>query len=212
VLDLIDCYDDRDVTINLETKLDPTAPNETLAVEKYITDLVPILERRGYANRATMQSFDWRTLLGIRDMFPYMPLVALLDEVTLEKIDGAFPWLGGIDLDGDFQGDWVAAAASVGASVLSPAHGFPANESVEWPGYIPLVTEDVVKRGHDLGMAVVPWTADFDATIHKLINDGVDGIISNYPERVIWAANERGFSVGRGKIGSVPNCLAHANS
>jgi glycerophosphoryl diester phosphodiesterase len=44
VLQLVNCYGDSGVMINLETKLDPLKPNETLSVKNYITDLVPILQ------------------------------------------------------------------------------------------------------------------------------------------------------------------------
>jgi glycerophosphoryl diester phosphodiesterase len=46
VLDLIACYGHKGITINLETKLDPERLNLTLPVEKYINDIVPILEAK----------------------------------------------------------------------------------------------------------------------------------------------------------------------
>lgn len=70
----------------------------------------------------------------------------------------------------NFKGDWVAAAKSIGASVLSPVHGTPSGDTPNTPGYVPLVTADVVKRAHKLGMQVIPWTVDFESTISKLIS------------------------------------------
>jgi glycerophosphoryl diester phosphodiesterase len=43
VLDLVNCYGDKSVTINLETKLDPTKSNQTLPLETYVNDLIPIV-------------------------------------------------------------------------------------------------------------------------------------------------------------------------
>ncbi|KAK9349678.1 PLC-like phosphodiesterase [Lipomyces doorenjongii] len=211
VLDVIDCYGDKQIGINLETKLDPEHQNETLPVHTYINDIIPILQKRGFASRTSIQSFDWRTLIGIKKKFPEIVTVALLDQTTVVPVDGTYPWLGGVDLD-DFGGDWVAAAASIGASILSPVHGFPSNETVNTPGYEPFVTADVVRRSHKLGMSVIPWTVDHEVTIAKLIEDGVDGIISNYPERVMWVGREkRGSSGGTGSRHR-PECLTKASS
>ncbi|KAK9372288.1 PLC-like phosphodiesterase [Lipomyces chichibuensis] len=211
VLDLIDCYGDKQIGINLETKLDPDNQNETLPVDKYINDIIPILQKRGFASRTTIQSFDWRTLIGIKKKFPEIVTVALLDQTTIVPVDGTYPWLGGVDL-GEFDGDWVAAAASIGASILSPVHGFPSNETVNTPGYEPFLTENVVWRSHRLGMSVIPWTIDHEVTIAKLIDDGVDGIISNYPERVMCVGRERRGSSGRTGSRHRPECLTKAST
>ncbi|PWW78962.1 hypothetical protein C7212DRAFT_350211 [Tuber magnatum] len=169
VLDLIDCYGDKKVALNLETKLDPEHTNETLPVETYIDNLVPILERRGYADRTYIQSFDWRTIIGIKKKFPKTKTVALLDDTTVVPSGNlGFTWLGGIDLQKDFAGDWVKAAHSIDVTVLSPVHGTPSSASVNTPGYKPFTTADVVNRAHELGMMVIPWTVDDEVTIDKM--------------------------------------------
>jgi glycerophosphoryl diester phosphodiesterase len=210
VLDLINCYDEG-VAINLETKLDPLNANETLPVEKYITDLWPIIQRKGLANRTTIQSFDWRTLVGIHERFPEVTLVALLDDITtlFNEAVGGYPWLGGVDLDA-LNGDWIAAAHSIGAKVVSPVHGVPPEGTPDTPGYQPFVTREVVKRAHGLGMIVAPWTVDYEVTANKMIDDGVDVIISNYPEKVMWVGQQRGLSMGRGRNPRKPECLVTA--
>ncbi|PUU74755.1 PLC-like phosphodiesterase [Tuber borchii] len=167
VLDLIDCYGDKKVQINLETKLDPENPNQTLSVDTYIDNLVPILQRRGYADRTYIQSFDWRTLIGIKKKFPKTRTVALLDDTTVVPSGNlGFTWLGGIDLQKDFAGDWVKAAHSINATALSPVHGVPS--SVNTPGYKPFTTAAIVSQAHELGMIVVPWTVDDEVTIDKM--------------------------------------------
>jgi len=47
--------------------------------------------------------------------------------------------------------------------------------------YYKTVTMDSVKYCHGQGMQVVPWTANTKEEINKLIELGVDGIISDYP-------------------------------
>lgn len=213
MLTLITCYADPGITINLETKLDPTAPAETWPPAKYL-DLVPLLAAHNLLSRTTIQSFDWRTLALISAIHPSVPTVALLDETTIAPDPTnrtSYPWLGGLNLAADFDGNWVAAAAAIGAKALSPVHGFPSNLTVNSPGYTPFTTKQVVEEAHALGMAVVPWTADHEVTITKLLDDGVDAVISNYPERVLAVARQRGLSVGRARSPSRPECLAGAS-
>lgn len=76
-------------------------PNETLPLENYINDIVPILQKRGYADRTSIQSFDWRTLVGIKKKFPKTKTVALLDYTTIVAEDRGvpgYPWLGGVNV------------------------------------------------------------------------------------------------------------------
>ncbi len=86
-------------------------------------------------------------------------------------------------LEEDFQGDWVAAAHSIGAGILSAKHGVPSNLTYNSVGYEQFTTPEVVQRAHQLGMKVIPWTVDHEVTIDAMISADVDGIISNYPER-----------------------------
>ena len=39
----------------------------------------------------------------------------------------------------------------------------------------------------------MPWTINDPATMHKLIDDGVDGIITDYPDRLRTVLAERGL-------------------
>lgn len=184
VLDLIQCYGDNKVKINLETKIDPLEPAETLPLDKYITDIVPVLKRRKFDKRTTIQSFDWRTLIAIKKMWPDIKTVALIDDTTITPEDGRgrghYPWLGGIDLALEFKGDFIAAAKSIGASILSPIHGISSSMSINNPAYKPFVTKDMVAKTHKAGMEMIPWTVDDEPTMEKLIRDGVDAIICKF--------------------------------
>lgn len=143
-----------------QTKLDPIRPNETLSVDTYINNIIPLLKRRGFDKRTYIQSFDWRTIIGIKKKFPSTRTVALLDDTTIIPYDrgvGGYPWLGGIDLQKDFRGDWVKAAKHIQATVVSPVHGIGGG-TVNSPEYKAFVTKDIVSRAHKLGLQIIPWT------------------------------------------------------
>lgn len=197
VLDFILCYTDKDIYINIETKLDPRYPEETYPPSLYVTDIIPIIERKGFADRTLIQSFDFRTLFAFAQHWPQYPLVALTDPVTiLQADDGSYPWLGGIQLDSpEYNHDWVLAAHATGAKILGPWDGN--GTSVDHEDWVPFTTQAVVDRAHALGMEVHPWTVDHVATINRMIDYGCDEIVSNYPERVIEIARRRGMELGR---------------
>lgn len=50
-----------------------------------------------------------------------------------------------------------------------------------------------VREAHALGMAVVPWTIDDKPTMASLIDAGVDGLITDYPNRLRELLAERGI-------------------
>ena len=45
------------------------------------------------------------------------------------------------------------------------------------------------------GLAVAAWTVNDEADIARVIDMGVDGIISDYPDRVRAVLQERGLAV-----------------
>jgi glycerophosphoryl diester phosphodiesterase len=47
-----------------------------------------------------------------------------------------------------------------------------------------LVTPELVKACHDRGMRIIPWTVNDSSDMERLIGLGVDGLISDYPDRL----------------------------
>lgn len=48
-----------------------------------------------------------------------------------------------------------------------------------------LVNDELVKYCHKNGLKIIPWTVNEEQDITKIINMGVDGIITDYPDKVI---------------------------
>lgn len=87
----------------------------------------------------------------------------------------------------------VKAARSFGAEAVSPVHGSPSSSTVDDPSYRPYVTAAMVRSAHRLGIKVIPWTVDDEATMRAMVADGVDGLITNYPDRLRRVLQERGL-------------------
>jgi glycerophosphoryl diester phosphodiesterase len=195
VIDLVNRYDADDVQLNIETKVEAGAPHETAPREQFVQIVAREVRAAGFLRRVTIQSFDWGALMRMRQVEPRLPVVALTNIDFLQTGQpGASPWLGGIDID-DFGGDPIAAIKSFDASGFSPVHGTPQNGKVTDPGYRPYVTAAMVEHAHRNGIKVIPWTVDDEPTMHKLIDDGVDGIITDYPDRLRTVMASRGFGL-----------------
>lgn len=69
----------------------------------------------------------------------------------------------------------------------------PADRYLQLLGFYPqvyspeytLLNEDEVKRFHQYGMKVVPWTVNKETDMNRMIGFGVDGIITDYPDRLL---------------------------
>jgi len=197
VFNLVREYHARGVMLNIETKVEAGAPHETAPREAFVDTVVADIREARIGRQVTIQSFDWGTLMLMGETAPELPLVALTNISFLQTgQSGASPWLGGIDID-DFGGDPIAAIDSFGADAFSPVHGSPQNGKVTDANYVPYVTEAMVDHAHDYAIEVVPWTVDDEATMRKLIDDGVDGIITDYPDVLRVVMQDYGFRLPR---------------
>lgn len=151
----------------------------------------------GHVDQVTIQSFDWGALMRMREVEPRLGLVALTNyDFLQEDQPGASPWLGGPDID-DFDDDPIAASDSFGAAAFSPVHGFPQDGTVENPDYRPYVTKSMVKDAHRAGITVIPWTVNDWPTMASLMDLGVDGLITDYPDRLRELMDQRGLELPR---------------
>lgn len=196
VFDLVKLYNANKVWMNIETKVEAGAPHETAPREEFVQIVAREVREAGMLNRVSIQSFDWGALMRMREVEPRLPIVALTNgpQFLQPGQAGASPWLGGIDID-DFGGDLVAAAHSFGADAISPVHGFPQNGQITDENYQPYVTKNMVQEAHKYGIKVIPWTINDEPTMHKLIEDGVDGIITDYPDRLRTVMGQHGMDL-----------------
>ncbi|GAB3831855.1 glycerophosphodiester phosphodiesterase family protein [Kribbella italica] len=212
VFALVHRFRANDVKLNIETKVEAGAPTETAPREQFVQVVNREIRKARIARQVTIQSFDWGALMRMRQVAPELPLVALTNYDFLQTGQpGKSPWLGGIDID-DFGGDLVKAAKSFGASAISPVHGFPQDGKIGDPAYRPYVTEAMVKSAHKVGLKVVPWTVDDPATMESLIGKGVDGIITDYPDRLRQVARDNGFRLPKAYDAPAIRPLASAHA
>ena len=195
VFDLTTRYRASQVKFNIETKVEAGAPEQTAPREQFVDIALREIQAAGMQHRVSIESFDWGALRLVKEREPGIRTVALTNKDFLQAGQpGASPWLGGIDSD-DFGGDLVDAASSLGFDAISPVHGTPQNGKVTDAGYVPYVSADMVNRAHAKGMLVIPWTVDDKPTMHALMDAGVDGLITDYPDRLRDIMSERALKL-----------------
>ena len=107
-----------------------------------------------------VEAFDWRVQRHIRRRRPDIKLAWLTSAETVR--DAALWWDG-------------ATAPSVPAAVA--AEGGPV-----WAPDFETLTEAAVQEAHGLGLSILPWTVNQPADMRRLIDWGVDGLISDRPD------------------------------
>ena len=143
------------VRFNIETKLLPTHPDETLGPEAFARALMDEIRKAGLERRTTIQSFDYRTLKVVEREAPEIETVYLTE-----------------------------------AKDSIPAHVHKAGAKIWSPDFHALKRE-TVEEAHRLGIRVVVWTVNEPADIQRMIEWQLDGVISDYPDRVLKALKTR---------------------
>jgi len=162
------------VRFNIETKVTPTSGAETPDPETFAAALAKAVREAGLTARVSIQSFDWRTLAAMRSIAPEIERVCLtVEALNFDSVrrgePGPSPWLAGLDVD-DFGGSVPRLVAAAGCAVWSPLYRN--------------ARPDDVAAAKALGLKVIPWTVNERSDMERLIALGVDGIITDYPDRL----------------------------
>ena len=76
---------------------------------------------------------------------------------------------------------------------------------------IPWLWAEAITAAHALGLKVIPWTVNEPAEMARLIDMKIDGLITDYPDRLRGVLARRGFKPPAHAI-SPPgrDCIAEA--
>ncbi len=160
------------VRLNLEIKRDPRHPELTIDDKELAAKIVSKVREKGFSHRVYYSSFDPEVLMRIYQLDPKAELGFLFNEESLafvQKLSSKDP----LDL-------LLKLAGSFKAKVVSPEENL-------------LTDASFVRSLQKSGFRVVAWTVNSAEQWAKLIEMGVDGLITDYPQDLLQFLNENKF-------------------
>jgi glycerophosphoryl diester phosphodiesterase len=178
----------------IEIKTNPEKTELTYTAEIITEKVLKLLQDENMLNRVRILSFDWSNLIYVQKNAADIPTVYLsakqtqtqtqkekqkrkkeFDNLQLNK-KGASPWLAGFDAD-DFKGAVPAIVQQAGGRFWAINQEKARKESVD--------------QAHKLGIQVFAWSANTREEMERLIDMGVDGIITNRPDVLVELLAEK---------------------
>jgi glycerophosphoryl diester phosphodiesterase len=153
-----------DLLINLEIKSTPIEKNLTPEPDEMVKIIIDEVSRSNLEDRIIYSSFDWRVLREIKERDSKIPR-AYLTSGARGKIYDKSPWL-----------DFTPLHNGVELPELIKALGGSA-----WHPNYKDVNKEIVQTSHDKGLPVNVWTVNRESDMLRMIDYGVDGIMTDYP-------------------------------
>ena len=148
----------------LEIKSDRSS-RMTDIVEKVVGEV----RQRDLSNRTVLHSFDWDILEECRRIAPEMPR-SYLSQTPENANDPLENSPDAVTPDfSSFEKSIPQAVADQGGQM--------------WCPYFKDVTSDLVNEAHELGLLVSTWTVNEIEDMERVIDAGVDSIVTDYPGR-----------------------------
>lgn len=155
--ELLEFLKGKNVRLNLEIKRDPLHPEYVHSARESAEIIVETVRKSSMAEWVYYASFDPEVLLEVRKIDP---------QATISMLFEMEYWP-------DLEGSWVpflmAMAGAVNAQMVSPDQAL-------------IASVDDLRALQQAGFRVILWTVNDATRWAELINMGVDGIITDYPQ------------------------------
>ena len=159
--------------INLEIKSTPDEENLTPAPEYTVKLVVDEINVSNLKDKIIVSSFDWRTLTEIKNQYPeisraYLTYQQVRGMKIKKTIYNRSPWMSFLPFYEDHE-----------LPKIIKSQGGKA-----WHPYRKDITKKLVNISHQEDLPVNVWTVNEEDEMLKMIEYGVDGIMTDYPLRL----------------------------
>ena len=174
----VDALGNKKIRFNIETKISPEKPNDTISAAKFARKLLDLVRVHGMTSRVTIQSFDWRTLQHIHALQKGHTKRVLTSCLTSQQ-----SWGDNIKPKSEKGPFWTGSVKSAEHPDV-PSMVKAAGCEI-WSPYFADITPALVKKSQELGLKVIPWTTNTEEEMTAVIQAGADGLITDYPDRAL---------------------------
>ena len=173
LLDLSSKNKSENLLINLEIKSTPDEENLTPAPEDTVKLVVNEINKSNLKDKIIVSSFDWRTLTEIKNQYPeisraYLTYQQVRGMKIKKTIYNRSPWMSFLPFYEDHE-----------LPKIIKSQGGKA-----WHPYRKDITKKLVDISHQEDLPVNVWTVNEEYEMLKMIEYGVDGIMTDYPLRL----------------------------
>ena len=163
LLDLTTQNNTSDLIINLEIKSTPVQENLTPSPEVLAKIVIEEVNKSSLTDKIIYSSFDWRVLREIKNYNSEIPRAYLTQDQR--NIYDQSPWM-----------DFTPLHNNVDLPKLIKAHGGKA-----WHPYHKNLNDKNIKIAQSENLPVNVWTVNKEDDMLRMIDIGVDGIMTDYP-------------------------------
>ena len=163
LLDLTTQNNNSNLIINLEIKSTPVQENLTPSPEMLAKIVIDEVNKSSLIDKIIYSSFDWRVLREIKNYNSEIPRAYLTQDQR--NIYDQSPWM-----------DFTPLHNNVDLPKLIKAHGGKA-----WHPYHKNINEKNIKIAQSENLPVNVWTVNKEKDMLRMIDYGVDGIMTDYP-------------------------------
>ena len=173
LLDLSSKNKSENLLINLEIKSTPDEENLTPTPEDTVKLVVNEINKSNLKDKIIVSSFDWRTLTEIKNQYSEISRAYLTYQqmrgIKIKKtIYNRSPWMSFLPFYEDHE-----------LPKIIKSQGGKA-----WHPYRKDITKKLVDISHQEDLPVNVWTVNEEYEMLKMIEYGVDGIMTDYPLRL----------------------------
>ena len=172
LFELISKESNKDIFLNLEVKSTPTKTGLTPISGDTVSLILKDIKEYKLEDRIIISSFDWRILYELKKQNPKIlrGFLTLQQDLSTKRktIFQDSPWM-----EKKFPSEDLFLLPKIIKSL----------EGHVWSAFYKDVTKQNIDLAHDLGLAVNVWTVNRESDILRMIEYGVDGIITDYPKK-----------------------------
>ena len=173
LLELASRKENKDVFLNLEVKSTPFKMGLTPTPSDTVSLILKDIDTHKFEDRIIISSFDWRILYELKKQNSRI----LRGFITLQQD------LSTTKKNIYENSPWMAKNYSLDQLFLIP-NIIKSLEGHAWNAFYRDVTKQNVELAHKHGLATCVWTVNREQDIIRMIEYGVDGIITDYPKKV----------------------------